>query len=341
MMAISGVSENGEVVRTEFPKFDVVTDFSDHRFADGKNENLTAGSTVYKRIMREWKILSENLPESIFVRTYETRIDLLRAVIIGAKGTPYHDGLFFFDIAFPKNYPNSPPKVHYRSYGYELSPIIFSDGYICLSILNNRPGKNSAAWNPSSSTVLQILVSLQALVLNEKAFYNETLFKPAWSSKRYNQKVFALNCKTMQSVLTNPPLNFKEFVIAHFSQRACSILKAIDAYKVGAFRVGQFDETQPYLKRTARVSKSFAREMKNLYDNMFSTFSAIAAPGLGELRLPQPEPAPNETADNSDVSSLLRANSTNKQSKESSIGKIVKKVKKIFISGLTKSPVRS
>ena len=47
--------------------------------------------------------------DTIFVRAYESRMDLLRAVIIGAEGTPYHDCLFFFDIMFPSNYPTVPP----------------------------------------------------------------------------------------------------------------------------------------------------------------------------------------------------------------------------------------
>jgi ubiquitin-protein ligase len=36
-------------------------------------------------------------------------MDLLRAVIVGASGTPYHDGLFFFDIHLPADYPTVPP----------------------------------------------------------------------------------------------------------------------------------------------------------------------------------------------------------------------------------------
>lgn len=48
-------------------------------------------------------------PDTIFVRACETRMDLLRAVVIGAEGTPYHDGLFFFDIYFPDSYPRVPP----------------------------------------------------------------------------------------------------------------------------------------------------------------------------------------------------------------------------------------
>ena len=47
--------------------------------------------------------------DNIFVRVYERRMDLLRAVIIGTEGTPYHDGLFFFDFFFDFNYPNVPP----------------------------------------------------------------------------------------------------------------------------------------------------------------------------------------------------------------------------------------
>lgn len=36
-------------------------------------------------------------------------MDLLRASIIGAPGTPYHDSLFFFDIFLPSDYPFEPP----------------------------------------------------------------------------------------------------------------------------------------------------------------------------------------------------------------------------------------
>ena len=36
-------------------------------------------------------------------------MDLLRAVILGAPGTPYHDGLFVFDLYLPPEYPHTPP----------------------------------------------------------------------------------------------------------------------------------------------------------------------------------------------------------------------------------------
>lgn len=47
--------------------------------------------------------------ETIYVRIYEERMDLMRVALVGAPGTPYHDGLFFFDIFLPPEYPQEPP----------------------------------------------------------------------------------------------------------------------------------------------------------------------------------------------------------------------------------------
>ena len=43
-------------------------------------------------------------------------MDLLRAVMIGPAGTPYHDGLFVFDVHFPPNYPDIPPVYNITVY---------------------------------------------------------------------------------------------------------------------------------------------------------------------------------------------------------------------------------
>ncbi|PRQ39143.1 putative aminoacyltransferase, E1 ubiquitin-activating enzyme [Rosa chinensis] len=171
------------ITKPAFNQFDVVSNHSDHHFScvekqgKGKNNNIgdedcftNIGSTIYKTIMREWKILEKDLPDTIYVRVYDTRIDLLRAVIIGAAGTPYHDGLFFFDIKFPPDYPKHPPKVHYRSHGLCLNPNLGAGGHVCLSILNTWIGWRYERWNPAQSTILQVLVSIQALVLNEKPY---------------------------------------------------------------------------------------------------------------------------------------------------------------------------
>ncbi|CAH8293841.1 unnamed protein product [Eruca vesicaria subsp. sativa] len=94
-----------------FKKFDIVEDLVDHHYANKGTSSKQHSKEWAKRIQEEWKILENDLPEMIFVRGYESRMDLLRAVIVGADGTPYHDGLFFFDIFFPDAYPSVPPCV--------------------------------------------------------------------------------------------------------------------------------------------------------------------------------------------------------------------------------------
>ncbi|KAK1414311.1 hypothetical protein QVD17_30055 [Tagetes erecta] len=91
-----------------FKKFDTVLDHSDHHYANQKPA-MQPPQNWAKKIQDEWRMLENDLPDTIFVRVYESRMDLLRAVIIGAEGTPYHDGLFFFDVFFPSDYPNSAP----------------------------------------------------------------------------------------------------------------------------------------------------------------------------------------------------------------------------------------
>ncbi|KAG4968235.1 hypothetical protein JHK87_033886 [Glycine soja] len=101
----------GEILRKfqSFKQFDVIEDVSDHHFVHANSSMEQHSKHWAKRIQGEWKSLEKDLPDSIFVRVYESRIDLLRAVIIGAKGTPYHDGLFFFDVFFSSGYPHVPP----------------------------------------------------------------------------------------------------------------------------------------------------------------------------------------------------------------------------------------
>ena len=65
------------------------------------------GLEMHIDVLFSWSIIL--CAASIYVRVSENRMDLLRAVIIGPQGTPYHDGLFFFDAQFPASYPASPP----------------------------------------------------------------------------------------------------------------------------------------------------------------------------------------------------------------------------------------
>ncbi|GMI74822.1 hypothetical protein HRI_001151500 [Hibiscus trionum] len=235
-----GNEENGNMEKfLSFKHFDVVDDFSDHHYS-----NMTSGGQPKewaKQIQEEWKILEKDLPETIYVRVYEGRMDLLRAIIIGPAGTPYHDGLFVFDCFFPPKYPHEPPMVYYYSGGLRLNPNLYNCGKVCLSLLGTWPGQQNEMWNPGQSTMLQVLVSIQALILNARPFFNEPGYESSYvgaegekKSRKYNEDVFLLSLKTMIYTLRKPPKHFEDFVTGHFRSRALDILAACQAYKVGA-----------------------------------------------------------------------------------------------------------
>lgn len=226
-----------------FKNFDTVDDYSDHHFVSSGNSMTQPTKSWAKKIQEEWKILEANLPETIFVRVYEGRMDLLRAAIIGPAGTPYHDGLFFFDAVFPSSYPSHPPSVHYHACGLRLNPNLYACGKVCLSLLGTWHGNSDESWIPNKSTMLQVLVSIQALILNAEPYYNEPgyeKFKGASvdnHSYAYTETAFLLSLKTMEYMLKKKPKNFEDLVIGHFRLRAQDILSACKAYSEGA-RIG-------------------------------------------------------------------------------------------------------
>ncbi|KAF6152792.1 hypothetical protein GIB67_004621 [Kingdonia uniflora] len=252
-----------------FKNFDTVVDFSDHHFASkGGCSAKRIAKNWTKTIQREWNIMQTGLTDMIFVRVSEERMDLLRAAIIGAEGTPYHDGLFFFDVFFPSDYPNVPPQVHYHSGGLRLNPNLYTCGKVCLSLLNTWHGRNkSEKWTPGTSTMLQVLLSIQALVLNEQPVINEPGFEKYENSNvavKYNDSTFILSCQTMLYSLHRPPKHFELLVEGHFRERARSILKACKAYIEGA-QVGSLVEGMVPDAGKGDKDKSPAHPINNNY----------------------------------------------------------------------------
>ncbi|KAL3631419.1 Ubiquitin-conjugating enzyme E2, catalytic domain ues [Castilleja foliolosa] len=258
-----------EVLRNfdQFKKFDVVEDYSDHHYAKNGSSDEPPPKNWAKRIQEEWKILEKDLPDEIFVRVYEGRMDLLRAVIIGAEGTPYHDGLFFFDVFFPSSYPSGPPLVHYHSRGLRINPNLYNCGKVCLSLLNTWSGGEKEKWIPGESTMLQVLVSIQGLILNTKPYFNEPGYANGAGSiageKRsleYNERTFMYNLQTMGYNMRRPPKHFEDFAVGYFCKNGHGILVSCRAYLGGA-QVGSLVKGK--VRDVDAVSNSCTKEFKS------------------------------------------------------------------------------
>ncbi|CDW54780.1 ubiquitin conjugating enzyme family protein [Trichuris trichiura] len=155
-----------------------------------------------KRIAREIASLENNLPlsesNSIFVCVEESRCDIMKVLITGPDQTPYQNGCFEFDLFFPVGYPFTPPKMTFlTTNGGELrfNPNLYQDGKVCLSILNTWEGRPEEKWNPYCS-LLQLLVSIQALIFVKEPYFNEPGFEKYMCTERgqhlsrnYNQQL--------------------------------------------------------------------------------------------------------------------------------------------------------
>ena len=105
-----------------------------------------------RKLLAQVASLSTDLPEGIFVRHGEGRPDLLKILIVGPAGTPYEHGLFEFDMFCGKNFPKSPPKMHFRTTGGGIAifnPNLYVSGkstyHHTLLELNGHRGRTKVA----------------------------------------------------------------------------------------------------------------------------------------------------------------------------------------------------
>jgi len=103
----------------------------------------------------------------------------MQALIMGSNGTPYGHGAYLFDIYFDDSYPNNPPKVNLTTTGngqIRFNPNLYSCGKVCLSLLGTWRGSAMENWDAKVSTLLQILVSIQSIIMSEEIYFNEPGF---------------------------------------------------------------------------------------------------------------------------------------------------------------------
>uniref|UniRef100_A0A182LUL4 UBC core domain-containing protein n=1 Tax=Anopheles culicifacies TaxID=139723 RepID=A0A182LUL4_9DIPT len=179
--------------------------------------------SFYKAVQREHWLLRTALPPGVWVKTFEDRLDLLSVMIEGPKKTPYEDGLFLFDIQLGLDYPRAPPLCHYISYCSDrLNPNLYEDGKVCVSLLGTWSGKGTEVWGPSS-TLLQVIVSIQGLILVAEPYFNEAGYEKLRGSQQgkensrmYNEMVLLKLVQSMTKLVSNPPEVFRDQILTHF-----------------------------------------------------------------------------------------------------------------------------
>lgn len=166
----------------------------------------------------------------------ESDIMKASAIIIGPKDTPYENGILYFSIQFPVDYPFSPPQIYYISTSkLRIHPNLYIGkshhnfrGKVCLSIINTWSG-------PKWSTAMDIggvLISIQSL-LCDKALTHEPGYEksPKEIIETYNDIIQYDTFRHL--ILCNRiPFNqsffgFNEIIQKHLSESRDDILKRL------------------------------------------------------------------------------------------------------------------
>ena len=104
----------------------------------------------------------------------------MKCIIMGSASTPYAHGAFVYDIYFDDKYPDCSPKVNLSTTGggkIRFNPNLYHCGKVCLSLLGTWRGSATENWNPKVSTLLQVLLSIQAIIMSNEVYYNEPGFE--------------------------------------------------------------------------------------------------------------------------------------------------------------------
>ncbi|GAA5967360.1 hypothetical protein JCM3765_000500 [Sporobolomyces pararoseus] len=187
----------------------------DHHYCDESTPEV-ASKNFISRVRKEYKVLSSSLPPNILVRGYESRLDLLRCLIIGPLGTPFQNSPFLFDLYLnPQKFPLEPPQVYFHSWSTgatRVSPNLYAEGKVCLSLLGTWSGDKTESWSSARSSILQILISIQGLIMVENPYFTEPGFEKQigtpegnTASQLYNERSLVLTRNFIKRGLEFPP----------------------------------------------------------------------------------------------------------------------------------------
>ncbi|KAI4679971.1 uncharacterized protein J4E88_005861 [Alternaria novae-zelandiae] len=185
------------------------------------SQSSASSSAFMRRIAKEHKILRNSLPPGIYVRTWESRLDLLRVLMIGPNDTPYEYAPFVIDFHLGSAYPQEAPSAFFHSWtngNGPVNPNLYEDGKICLSLLGTwHTDERNESWSPAKSTLLQVLVSIMGLVLVKEPYYNEAGYdvhrsapETKLSSALYTERAYFRARAFIHHALTHEVAPFKE-----------------------------------------------------------------------------------------------------------------------------------
>ncbi|CAG9813689.1 unnamed protein product [Phaedon cochleariae] len=285
----------------QFSSYEMISDLPDggikfvvsHHFeSNAKTTSEQSHPTRVKRIAQEAVTLSTSLPlsysSSVFVRYDTSRLDVMKVLITGPCDTPYANGCFELDVFFPPDYPLSPMLINLETTGHHtvrFNPNLYNDGKVCLSVLNTWHGRPEEKWNAQTSSFLQVLVSIQSLILVPEPYFNEPGYERArgtpagtLSSREYNLNICQATVRwAMLEQILHPCACFKDVVHAHFYLKRHEIMAQVERW-IGEVELEVAKEKKMNSRSSKKSPASTLETFKKVYQQLKEALLKLKPP---------------------------------------------------------------
>ena len=267
-----------------------------HYYSSNSSGEPTPAKAI--RLAQEFADLPRALPcestNSIYVRVDKDNMDYMKVLIIGSEGTPYSNGAFQFDVFFDNQYPNSPPKVTLMTTGggsTRFNPNLYANGKVCLSLLGTWRGQSTENWDPKISTLLQVLISIQSIIMSDLVYFNEPSCESEMGTasgeaknEAYSNIVRYANIKyAMIEQIKKPSQGFEEVIRRHFYLKKEQILKEvrgwIDRSRTATAKYSSYslDHNSTWANKFSKTGE-YTRMLEEIYYELESTLYDLPLP---------------------------------------------------------------
>jgi ubiquitin-protein ligase len=259
----------------------IITENSKYYFIKEYNYNKNKKVSYHKRIVQEFGILKKSVPieygAAIYVNIDPENISVMRVLITGPHDTPYDSGCFIFDVYIPDEFPNKPPLVYMlNTGGMRFNPNLYACGKVCLSILGTWNGAKGETWNKETSSLFQVFMSIQSLILIDEPYFNEPGYESSISTQKgkdfsesYNNRIryYTMEHAIKNLITNNEYPQFTEVIKEHFKIKKNRILEQCEKWVQEA----------PLISSGGNKSdQTYSRSAyKKLYDELHETLEKL------------------------------------------------------------------
>jgi hypothetical protein len=165
-----------------------------------------------------------------------------------------------------------------------------------LSLLGTWRGNATENWDPKISTILQVLMSTQAIIMSEEIYFNEPGFEgeagtPDGERKNegYSNIIKYCNAKyAMLDQIKNPPKGFETVVRRHFYLKKDEIMKDLkkwieEAKENEALYTGLVSDHNYNWCNKFKVKGTYEKMLTDLVDELEKEFAKLPEPSGQDL----------------------------------------------------------